>query len=120
MPVHCPKCGREYDVVQFEGDKKIRCRCGQQLDVTGLETVEDFLRFFENEEERKNAREIQKDAELICRMILDESRELVDIEIAKEKLREKVKQLFPSKLDTYEMIYESRFRRLWEQFRGDA
>jgi len=117
MAVHCPRCGREYDVVLFEGDEKIKCKCGESIGVSGMETVEDFLRFFESEEERKNAREIQSDAQEICRMILDEERDPVDIEIAKARLKEKVTQLFPSKLNTYEMIYESRFRRLWEQFR---
>ncbi|GAF73622.1 unnamed protein product, partial [marine sediment metagenome] len=27
------------------------------------------------------------------------------------------RELFPSRMDLFEMIYESRFDRLWEQFR---
>ena len=50
-------------------------------------------------------------------MILDESYQDVDIEIAKDRLKEKVKKLFPEKMETYRMIYEARFERLWEQFR---
>lgn len=117
MPVHCPRCGSEFDVAEFEGSEKMRCRCGEEFDVSRMETIGDFVRFFESEDERAKAREIQQDAEEICRMILSEAASPVDIEIAKERLKEKVSRLFPSKVGTYEMIYESRFKRLWEQFR---
>ncbi|MBU3758333.1 MAG: hypothetical protein FGM27_00160 [Candidatus Omnitrophica bacterium] len=117
MPVQCPGCGRKHDVTEFEGDRKIRCVCGRELDVLGLETVEDFLRFFESEDERVKALEIQSDAEEICRMILDDRFEDVDIQIAQDKLREKAAGFFPDKMETYRMIYEARFLRLREQFR---
>jgi DNA-binding transcriptional regulator GbsR (MarR family) len=118
MPIHCPHCGTTHDVVEFEAGHKIKCRCGQELDLSLYETVDDFLRYFENEEEREKAKEIQQDAQVICQMILNENCPEVDIEIAKEKLREKVKGLFPDLMDTYRMIYEARFKRLWEQFRS--
>lgn len=117
MPVSCPQCGRKYDVTRFQSGQSVKCRCGFDLDISLLETFEDFLRFFESEEERKKAKEIQQDAAGICRMILDNSCPDVDIQIAQEKLKKKVVKLFPRKIDTYEMIYESRFKRLWEQFR---
>ena len=87
------------------------------LDLSMMETVEDFLRFFENEEERKKAQEIQRDAQEVCRMILNEKCPEVDIEIAKNKLEKKVQKLFPAKMEAYRMIYEARFKRLWDQFR---
>jgi hypothetical protein len=117
MPIHCPKCGAEHDVVEFERGRSIKCRCGHPLDILQLETVQDFLRFFENEEEREKAKIIQEEAMLICRMILNETTEDVDIEITINNLKEKVKALFPHRLEAYEMIYEARFKRLWEQFR---
>ena|SRR3989338_3797809 len=120
MPIRCPKCGKVHDVVEFEGDEDIHCVCGLKLDVSMMETVEDFLRFFESEKERRMAREIQEDAEGICRMILDETVPDVDIEIAKGKLAEKVSGYFPDKLEVYRMIYEARFARLWAQFRKDG
>ncbi len=82
-----------------------------------IENLDDFERYLESEEEREKAREIQEEASVICQMILDESTSEVDIEIAKTKLRDRVRELFPDKLSVYEMIYEARFRRLWEQFR---
>ncbi len=118
MPIRCPKCGKEHDVLELEARMEARCGCGEKLDLSLLETPEDFLRFFENEEDREKALEIQEAAQWICQMILDDHTEKVDIEIAKEELRKKVQRLFPGKMETYEMIYEARFRRLWDQFRG--
>ena len=127
MAIRCPKCGIQHDVVKFsaeggsasggEAGPFIVCSCGYRLDLSLLETVDDFLRYFENEKEREKAKEIQRDAEEICRMILREDCPRVDIEIAKEKLEEKVRFLFPDKMETYRMIYEARFKRLWDQFR---
>jgi hypothetical protein len=48
---------------------------------------------------------------------LDERNADVDVEIAQNRVREKCLELFPDKLELFEMIYESRFKRLWEQFR---
>ena len=106
-------------MLHFETGRVVLCSCGQRLDLSLLTSVEDFLRYFENEEDREKARLIQKDAEIICTMILNEECQDVDIEIAKEELKEKVRQLFPDKMETYRMIYEARFKRLWDQFRSN-
>ncbi len=116
----CPKCGFKHDVTEFEGLRRIKCRCGLKLDLSMMNTAEDFLRYFESEDERKKALEIQEDAQRICQMILDENCHPADIEIAKEKLREKVSGYFPDKLETFRIIYESRFNRLWDQFRPEG
>ncbi len=118
MAFSCPRCGKKYDVLSLESGEITSCQCGQKLDLSMLETVDDFLRYFENKEEMEKARLIQAEAQQICRMILDEKFEVVDIEIAKENLKQKVEELFPDKMETYRMIYESRFNRLWDQFRG--
>ncbi len=118
MAIKCPKCGFLYDVAKLEEDKKLKCRCGFKINVSLIETAEDFLRYCEGTDEREKAKEIQRDAQLISQMILDEGCQAVDIEIAKSKLEEKVKKFFPDKMETYRMIYESRFKRLWDQFRS--
>lgn len=117
MPIHCPKCGHAYDVVSFEGGKRLQCKCGFWLDMSLVETVEDFVRYFENEEEKERALKIQREAQEICQMILDERAQNVDIEIRIQNLEEEVTRLFPDKINIYKMIYEARFNRLWEQFR---
>ena len=120
MAVRCPKCGVRHDVAKLEEGKKLKCACGFSLDVSLIKSAEDFLRYCEGAEERKRAGDIQRDAQIICQMILDEGCQAIDIEIAKAKLEEKVKKLFPDKMDTYRMIYEARFQRLWDQFRSQA
>ena len=117
MAIRCPRCGQEYDVALFQFDQKIRCHCGHELPLSLIETIQDFERYLESVEERERAREIQERASQICQMILDDSYSEVDIEIAKTKLKERVAELFPDKISVYELIYEARFRRLWEQFR---
>src|SRR5258707_1044708 len=119
MPLHCPKCGMNHDVKEFARAKSLRCRCGFVLNAAKLlDGVDDFLAYCESEEEREKSNQIQKDAQEICLMILNEEFSYVDIEIAKSHLRSKVEELFPDKVSTYEMIYESRFDRLWDQFRS--
>ena len=83
-----------------------------------FQMVDDFLSFCESEEEKSKVGEIQAEAQRICQMILSEEYSLVDVEIAQNKLREKAEQYFPDKLETYRMIYEARFDRLWDQFRN--
>ncbi len=117
MAIRCPKCGMKYDVAKLDEDKELKCPCGFKLDLSLIETADDFLRYCEGAAEHKKAREIQHDAQMICQMILDEGCQAIDIEIAKSRLEEKVKNLFPDKMETYRMIYESRFKRLWDQFR---
>lgn len=117
MAIRCPHCGHEYDVTLFQFDQKVRCHCGKELNLSLIETIQDFERYLESVEEKERALEIQETASRICQMILDESCPEVDIEIAKSKLRDRVAELFPDKLSVYEMIYEARFKRLWEQFR---
>lgn len=117
MPIRCPKCGAEYDVAKLEEGLQWLCRCGFSLDLSLVETADDFLRYCEGTTERLKAREIQRDAQMVCQMILNHECQAVDIEIAKGKLEEKVRMYFPDKMETYRMIYESRFKRLWEQFR---
>ena len=118
MAIRCPKCASVCDVARFEADKTLRCPCGYSLDLSLIETLEDFLRFAESDEERKKARDIQDEAQIICRMILDDAYSEIDIEIAKEKLEAKVERFFPDRMDLYRMIYDSRFKRLWDQFRA--
>ncbi len=117
MAIRCPACGQEYDVALFQFDRKIRCHCGKELELSLIETIQDFERYLQSVEEKEKALEIQRAASRICQMILDDTCADVDIEIAKAKLRERVGEIFPDKLSLYEMIYEARFNRLWEQFR---
>jgi len=37
---------------------------------------------------------------------------MIDIEIEKQKFRQRISELFPDRIYLYELIYEPRFRRL--------
>ena len=51
-------------------------------------------------------------------LILSSDLPAIDIAIEKSKVRERCLTLYPDREWLYDMIYESRFDRLWEQFRG--
>ncbi len=69
------------------------------------------------DERRSKMREIQRLADHVCVLILSSDLPAVDIEIEKNKVRERCLELYPDREEMYDMIYESRFLRLWEQFR---
>jgi len=65
-------------------------------------------------------REFQRRADYICLLIVSSDLPEVDIEIEKNKLRAEVEDNWPDKVRLYEMIYESRFDRLWRQWRQEG
>ena len=65
---------------------------------------------------RSKMRELQRLADRVCVLILSSGLPAIDIEIEKNKVRERCLELFSDQEQLYDMIYESRFQRLWEQF----
>lgn len=63
------------------------------------------------------AEELKRGADRIASMILHSDLEWVDIAIEIEKLREICSEIDPDGLDLFEKVYESRFHRLWNQWR---
>ena len=61
--------------------------------------------------------EVQRMADHVCVLILSSDLPAIDIEIAKNDVRERCLELYPEGELLYGMIYESRFQRLWDQFR---
>lgn len=68
---------------------------------------------------RDSMREVQRMADWVCTLILSSDLPAIDIEIEKNKVRERCLELYPNREQLYEMVYESRFQRLWDQFRGE-
>ena len=68
-------------------------------------------------EENEKLAAFQRKADRIAFLIVASDYERIDVEIEKGELHEECARQFPDKLDLYDMIYESRFQRLWEQFR---
>jgi len=64
-------------------------------------------------------RDFQRMADRVCFLILSSNLPAIDIQIEKSKVRERCLELYPDREWLYDMIYKSRFDRLWEQFRGE-
>lgn len=68
-------------------------------------------------EGRHRQRILQLAAERICALILNPDYPRIDIEIERQALRETCARLFPDRLGLFDLIYESRFDRLLDQWR---
>lgn len=124
MAIICPNCGKEYDVTLFEYGHKVKCSCGETI-LLENKKYKDKYGFFkkllseiQTQKKEKQFEKLKSDSDRICRMILDKRHKAVDINIAINKFREKFLKLFPEKKYLYNMIYEARFNRLWNQFRA--
>jgi len=69
---------------------------------------------------RENMRGLQRMADRVSVLILSSDLPAIDIEIEKSKVRARCLELYPDREQLYEMIYESRFQRLWDQFRDES
>ena len=78
------------------------------------EELEARLKLFCAEDEAVQA--LQRQADRICAMIVSGDAPLIDIDIQQAALREAVAKTCPEQPALYHLIYESRFRRLWQQF----
>jgi len=114
MAIRCAYCGKGYDVTLFEFERTIRCVCGHMVRLEHREYL-DRLEFLREEEKID---EIKRLADRIAFLIVSTDYPEIDIMIEKERLREKIEESFPERAYLYELIYEPRFRRLFEQFRG--
>jgi hypothetical protein len=65
-------------------------------------------------------RRLQRRADRLCFLIVATDIPERDVNIERLFLRTEAARLFPEKLSFYDMLYESRFRRLWQQFRSPA
>jgi hypothetical protein len=115
MAIRCSYCSREYDVTLFEFDRSITCVCGRTITFKHEQMTDEA--FLARRSEDRKVREIRNMADRIASLIVGSDYPMIDIEIEKQKLRERISELFPDKIDLYDLIYETRFRRLEEQFR---
>ncbi len=115
MAIRCSHCKTEYDVTLFEFENTIHCVCGNVVKLQHKELFNILLNLRQEENERTN--EIKKIADNIAFLIVSTDYPKIDIEIEKQKFRERIIELFPDKAHLYELIYEPRFKRFEEQFR---
>lgn len=67
---------------------------------------------------RRSQRELSALADAVCRLIVSTDYPEIDIAIEIEKVRSRCEELFPDRLELFEMVYGSRFDRLREQWRS--
>ena len=72
----------------------------------------------EDDRARSQQRELAAMADFVCRLIVSSDYPEIDVLIERGKVRARCEELFPDRLELYDMIYESRFERLWEQWRS--
>ncbi|UCE01722.1 MAG: hypothetical protein JSW67_10640 [Candidatus Latescibacterota bacterium] len=111
--VECTACGASYAGVLLS--RGARCRCGALLPpATPGRAVdrEALLR------EEAALREVRRLADRICFLIVATDTPRVDVDIQRIALERRCRQLFPDRMHVYRLVYESRFHRLWEQFRA--
>ncbi|MCX5674205.1 MAG: hypothetical protein NTX87_04285 [Planctomycetota bacterium] len=65
---------------------------------------------------REGLDELSRQSDRIVNLILYSSLPRVDIEIQIEQFREECLRRYPGSEDLFEMVYASRFRRIWQQW----
>ena len=122
MAVTCPNCGKEYDATLFQFGRKVKCDCGATVDSRAPRTPSPRACADAPREHigRRKMSELQRMADRVCVLILNSEYPDIDVRIEMEKVRVFCEETFPDRMELYSMIYESRFQRLWEQFRGQV
>lgn len=69
---------------------------------------------------REKMAELARQADRVSMLVLRDDYPDIDVTIAVESLRQTAEDMFPGRDDLFEMVYVSRFRRLWKQFRRGA
>ena len=72
------------------------------------------------QKEEQRYRTLQRRADRICSLIVASDYPAIDLVIEIGKLRDSAERHFPGREKLFEMVYGSRFRRLWRQFRPEA
>jgi len=67
---------------------------------------------------RESMARLSRLADRVAVLVLRDDYPEIDVVIAFENLRETAEAMFPGTGELFEMIYSSRMRRLWKQFRG--
>ncbi len=117
----CPKCGAEFDPSLFQFGIPFRCECGEIVRPEHVRAATEEARRREEEKKEEEAyRMLQRRADRIAFLIVATDYPRVDIEIETRNLRRLCDRLFPGKGELFRMVYEARFRRLWQQFREGA
>ena len=68
---------------------------------------------------REGLDEMSREADRIVNLILHTTMPRVDIEIQIENFREECEKRYPGSGPLFDMVYGSRFQRIWDQWSGE-
>ena len=71
-------------------------------------------------QETRCQRSFQRQADAMIHLIANTDLPWIDVAIQIERLREQAVRLWPQKSELFDLIYRSRFDRLWAQWRGTS
>jgi hypothetical protein len=117
--VECSTCQLTYARILLSEDSP-RCRCGAPLHVGPRQLHGDDKVASDDPElqaEEADLRELSRAVDYISYLIVSTDTPRVDIDIKSAALKQRCLELFPDKGHLFDLLYKSRFRRLWEQFR---
>ncbi|MBU1862560.1 MAG: hypothetical protein KKH94_02715 [Candidatus Omnitrophica bacterium] len=83
-----------------------------------MNQLTDIVQSYEICIENAKISKIKQLSDEIAVLIINTDVEHVDVDIKKEKLKKISNRYFPDKMYLYDLLYESRFKRLWKQFRS--
>lgn len=118
MAIVCPDCSREFDITLFQFGRPMVCDCGRLIDPLDWWLGPDRSAARARLREERKLQELKTLVDRICFFIVSTDYQAADIKIEAANAKRRCEQLFPGKSHIFDMIYGSRFKRLWSQFRG--
>ena len=119
--VECNTCQLSYARLLIS-EEAPRCRCGEPLRVGRMPHKRPTASLPENPDqvaEEEDLRELSRAVDYISYLIVSTDTLKVDIEIKSAELKRRCLEMFPDKGHLFDLLYKSRFSRLWEQFRDE-
>jgi hypothetical protein len=117
--VECSTCQLSYARLLISKEAP-RCRCGEPLRLghwPHIKPSPELLASPEQQAEEDDLRELSRSVDYISYLIVSTDTPRVDIDIKSAELKRRCIELFPGKGHLFDLLYKSRFSRLWEQFR---
>jgi hypothetical protein len=117
--VECNICQLSYARLLIS-EETPRCRCGEPLRIGRMPhdpSTPAVPRNPAEEAEEEDLRELSRSVDYISYLIVSTDTDKIDIDIKSAALKRRCLELFPDKGHLFDLLYKSRFCRLWEQFR---
>jgi hypothetical protein len=124
--VRCSRCGRGYDASLFREERVVLCECGQWVDPAERASCSAPVELRRTSalsspgeggraEAREDVDDLARRADRVTALLLYSDVPEIDLRIEMNELKEHVRSRFPDRVELFEMVYESRWRRFREQ-----